>query len=672
MYVRKERGPLDGLRVEFGAGSKEGQNLHRSRTTMNDVMNLNLTEILAQLNDTLTSMNLNFSSDRLQLQFAKDNTYPIQISISLLLIVGTFCLFVFRKTHKRVEKPLKFEIPFPEASQPNWKGKRLTIPDICQPDDPEYIYCYCPATSQLLGKFKSHKPEEIDSIIRSAQVAQPKFYNDDKFKHKRRKFLRTLSEFIIRNQKELARVACRDSGKTMIDASMGEIMVTLEKINWILKHGDSILEPSKRPGPANMLMKYKNAQVWYEPLGVVGAVVSWNYPFHNLMGPIIAGVFSGNGVVIKCSERVRWSSEFFMSIVKGALKICEIDEDLVQLVCCWGKDADAVSGNPRLDHLTFIGSRPVAKKVVKKASDILIPVVVELGGKDAVIVCDDYMKQKGVDSIASTLLRGTFQSSGQNCIGIERVIVCGDRNNYELLLTKLKEKIDMFHLGSDIDQGEEIDMGAMIMGGAKFDELEGWVSNIEEQGKGRVLCGGKRYVHPNYPQGHYFQPTLIADLDPNSAIAQNEVFGPILSVFHAADDEQGLEIANNSEFGLGGAIFTTNRKKGFEMTRRFRTGNVAINDFATFYVCQLPFGGIKGSGYGKFGGEEGLRGLCNEKSVCFDKSQFMSTSIPGVIDYPIKSGKKAWTFVSSMNKAAYDYSLFERVKGIYNLAKNAN
>lgn len=641
---------------------------------MSELIGINLTDILIQLNHTINSMHFNFLlyPTPQQLQFIETKSTPIQISISLLIIAITFLLFVFRKTHKRVEKPLKFEIEFPEASQPNWKGKRLTVANIYQPEDPDYIYCYCPATSQLLGKFKSHSSEEIDSIIKRSQISQPKFYNDPNFKYKRRKFLRTLSEFIIKNQKELARVACRDSGKTMVDASMGEIMVTLEKINWILKHGDSILEPSKRPGPSNMLMKYKNAEVWYEPLGVVGAVVSWNYPFHNLMGPIIAGVFSGNGVVIKCSERVRWSSEFFMSVVKGALKICDIDEDLVQLVCCWGKDADSVSGNPRLNHLTFIGSRPVAKKVVKKASEILIPVVVELGGKDAIIICDDYMKQKGIDGIASVLLRGTFQSAGQNCIGIERVIVCGDRANYEKLVLKLKEKIDLFHLGSDIDQGEEIDMGAMIMGGSKFDELEEWIQEVQESGNGKVLCGGKRYIHPNYPQGHYFQPTLISDLDPNSKIAQNEVFGPLLSLIYASDDEEGIAIANNSKFALGGSIFTTDRKKGFDLCKKFKTGNVAINDFATFYVCQLPFGGIKDSGYGKFGGEEGLRGLCNEKSVCYDKTKFISTSIPNVIDYPIKNGKRAWSFVSSMNQAAYDYSLFERIKGIYKLAKNAN
>lgn len=577
-------------------------------------------------------------------------------------------LFVYRKSNAK-NKPLKFDIRFPDESQPNWKGKRLSPPDIFQQDDPSFIYCYCPATSQYLGKFKSHNKQDIDVLIDSAIAAQKTFYHDARFKQKRELFLTTLNDFIVKNQSSLARVACRDSGKTMVDASMGEIMVTLEKINWLLLNGDSILEPSDRPGPSNLLMKYKKAQVWYEPLGLIGGIVSWNYPLHNLLGPIIAGVFTGNGVVIKCSERVRWSSEFFINVIKGILEICDIDPNLVQLVCCWPKDADYFSSHPKIDHLTFIGSRDVAKLVVKKASESLIPCVVELGGKDAIVICEDYLQNKGIDSIASILLRGTFQSAGQNCIGIERIIICGDKVNYEKLLDLLKEKIDQLRLGSDIDQNEEIDVGAMIMGGEKFDLMERWIDEIEKSNQGRILAGGKRFIHPNYPQGHFFQPTLIADLDPQSTLAQNEVFGPIMNVFFAENDEQGLELANSTQFGLGGSIFTTDRTKAFKLASKMHSGNVAINDFATFYVCQLPFGGVKGSGYGKFGGEEGLRGLCLEKSVCFDKLSWISTGIPPPIDYPIKDGKKAWKFVQSLNRAGYDSSIYGKIKGIYGLAR---
>ncbi|GMG46403.1 unnamed protein product [Ambrosiozyma monospora] len=346
--------------------------------------------------------------------------------------------------------------------------------------------------------------------------------------------------------------------------------------------------------------------------------------------------------------------------------------DLVQLICCWGKDGDLVSGNSGFQHLTFIGSRPIAKRVVTKASEVLTPVVVELGGKDAVVICDDYLKKKGIEGIASVLLRGTFQSAGQNCIGIERVIVSGDRDNYEKLVSLLQYRVDKLRVGSDIDQSEEIDMGAMIMGDPKFEELEGWIKEATEKGQGRLLAGGKRYNHPNYPQGHYFQPTLIVDLDPTATIATNEVFGPVLSVLYAENDEKAIELANSTPFGLGSSIFSTNFKHANELCKKLKVGNVAINDFATFYVCQLPFGGVKESGYGKFGGEEGLRGLCVEKSVCYDKTSLIQTAIPKVIDYPIANGKKAWKFVSSLNKGGYDHSILEKCKAIWSLAKNSS
>lgn len=638
----------------------------------------NFTEFVSQLNETLRSLNVSEVSRALLGgnftdcgHVSQKSIFPVQISLTLLLGLIPVLFFLIRKSRKRIDKPAKFEFPTPEEAKPNWKGKRLIPADISQQDDPDHIYCYCPATAQYLGKFKSDTKESIDAAICRARQAQDKFYHDPDFNVKRRKVLKTLNDFIIRNQEVIARVACRDSGKTMVDASMGEIMVTLEKINWTLKNGEKALKPSSRPGPSNMLMRYKKAEVWYEPRGVVGALVSWNYPFHNILNPVIAAIFSGNGIVVKCSERVRWSSEYFISLIKTALRVCEIDDDLVQLICCWGKDGDLVSGNPGFDHLTFIGSIPVAKKVLKAASDVVTPVVVELGGKDAVIICDDYMKKKGVDAIASVVMRGTFQSAGQNCIGIERVIVAGDDEHYNELVKKLSEKVASLRIGSDIDQNEEIDMGAMIMGGAKFDELESWVEDAVEHGA-RLLHGGKRYIHPNYPQGHYFEPTLLVDVNPACKLATNEVFGPVLCLIHASNDEEALELANSTMFGLGGSVFSTDFAKAKRLTARMHAGNVAINDFATFYVCQLPFGGVGGSGYGKFGGEEGLRGLCLEKSVCYDKTNIISTSIPKVIDYPISNGKKAWKFVSSLCKAGYDYSLWQKVKALTTLAKNAN
>ncbi|CDR45403.1 CYFA0S18e01046g1_1 [Cyberlindnera fabianii] len=591
---------------------------------------------------------------------------PFSLAGTLLLAVVGWLVtrrFLYGSSSSKHEKAIKFSIELPDEAKPHWKGKRLQPAAIKNDEEPEYIQSYCPATGQFLGKYKSNTRDEIDEIIGKAAAAQETWKNTTFAQ--RRQVLRSMSEFIVKNQENIARVACRDSGKTLVDASMGEILVTLEKLNWIIKHGEKALTPSKRAGPSNILMSYKGAEVRYEPLGVVSALVSWNYPFHNMLGPIIAAIFTGNAIVVKCSEQVVWSSQFYIKLVKTCLKACGHDPELVQLVCTWPKDADYFTSHEGLSHITFIGSRPVAHHVCKAAAESLTPVVVELGGKDAFMVLDD---AKDLNAIASIIMRGTFQSAGQNCIGIERVIVT--EKNYDKLVAILEKRVPQLRLGSDIDQLEDIDMGATISD-ARFEILSKQIQEAVSQGA-RLLAGGNRYQHPNYPQGHYFSPTLLVDLTTDMEIAREEVFGPVLSMFKAKDTEDAIRIANSTEYALGGSVFGSDWKQLNYVANSIKTGNVAINDFATFYVCQLPFGGTKGSGYGKFGGEEGLQGLCNAKSVCFDKIPFVSTQIPPPLDYPIKNEEKAWGFVKALNIGGYDVSWWNRIKAVGTLAKNAS
>ncbi|ODV60146.1 meiotic recombination directing protein [Ascoidea rubescens DSM 1968] len=584
-------------------------------------------------------------------------------TLALTILSSFFIKFIF---FNNKELPIvSFDVQIPEEAKPHWKGKRLPIPSLIDPNNPEIIQSYCPATGQYLGSFTSFNKTQIDQSINEALDAKKEWSNST-FKQRKR-VLRSLSEYILKNQHSIARVACRDSGKTMIDASMGEIFVTLEKINWILKHGERILNNSNRPGPSNLLMFYKKAQIRYYPLnGLCAALISWNYPFHNLMGPIIASIFTGNAIIIKCSESVIWSSNIFIKIVKNCLIACNQNPNLVQLIYTWPNVADYFTSHPSLSHITFIGSRPVAHHVVKAASVSLTPVVLELGGKDPFIVLED---AKNLDQIASIIMRGSFQSAGQNCIGIERVIIVGDKN-YNYLSNILFEKVKLLRLGSDIDQLEEIDMGAIITN-QRFEDLELRLKKSVEKGA-KILYGGHKYNHPNYPQGHYFSPTLIVDVTKDMDIATEENFAPILTILKADDTNDAIEIANSNEYGLGASVFGENWKNLNFVVDSLKSGNVAVNDFATFYLCQLPFGGCKGSGYGKFNGEEGLRGLCIEKSVCYDKFPFIKTQIPKPIDYPINDEKKAWNFVSSLSVSGYSTSLWSRAKSVVTLAKNAS
>lgn len=468
------------------------------------------------------------------------------------------------------------------------------------------------------------------------------------------------------NQEAICRVACIDSGKTMIDATLGEILVTVEKLTWTIKHGEKALRPSKRP--TNLLMMYKKNMVLYEPLGVVAALVSWNYPFHNLIGPIISAIFSGNGIIVKASENTAWSASYFSMIAKGALHVCGHDPNLVQAVVTWPQTANYLTSHPGISHVTFIGSRPVAKLVAASAAKSLTPVVAELGGKDAAIILDSAVHD--LPRIVEILLRGTFQAAGQNCIGIERIIATP--KIYDKLILALEPRIKGIRVGSILDakDGEQIDMGAMISD-ACFDRLEKLVQSAVKDGA-RLLVGGRRYNHPVHHHGHYFQPTFLVDVTSEMEIANEECFGPICVLMRAKTISESVQIANAPDFGLGASVFSANDNPLKYVVSNLKTGMVAINDFAAYYAVQLPFGGVRGSGYGRFAGEEGLRGLCNLKAVCQDRWGWagVSTAIPAQIRYPIPDTKKGYEFTRAVVELGYGIGITGGVKGLRRMWNN--
>jgi acyl-CoA reductase-like NAD-dependent aldehyde dehydrogenase len=475
--------------------------------------------------------------------------------------------------------------------------------------------------------------------------------------------LRTILEFVLKNQEEICKVACLDSGKTMIDASLGEILVTISKLQWTIKHGEKALKPSKRP--TNFLMTYKSNKVYYEPLGVVAALVSWNYPFHNLIGPIISAIFAGNGIVVKASEQTAWSANYFTVIVKGALSVCGHNPELVQTVICLPQTANHLTSHPSISHITFIGSATVAKHVTASASKALIPVVAELGGKDCAIILNS--AKSDLNRITEILLRGTFQAAGQNCIGIERIIACP--SVYDDLISRLEPRIRALRLGSILDD-PETDMGAMISS-ASFSRLERLVAAAVADGA-RLLVGGQRLNHPKFAHGAYFTPTLLVDVTPTMAIAREECFGPICLLMRASSARDAVTIANEPDFGLGSSVFGTPGQEVDDVVYNLRTGMVSVNDFGVYYVVQMPFGGVRGSGYGRFAGDEGLRGLCNTKAVCTDRwgGWGIKTGIPKGVQYPIKDTGRGFRFLEGVNGLGYEPGSWGKVRSLGKIIRN--
>lgn len=279
-------------------------------------------------------------------------------------------------------------------------------------------------------------------------------------------------------------------------------------------------------------------------------------------------------------------------------------------------------------------------------------------------------------------MRGVFQSAGQNCIGIERVIALP--KIYDKLINLIVPRVQSLRLGSAIDDEEEVDIGACVSP-ANFSKLERLIADAVKHGA-RLLHGGKRYNHPKYPQGHYFQPTLIVDVTPSMAIAQTELFAPVFCLMRAGSVEDAVAIANSTPFGLGASVFGRSQQDLEFVTHHVKAGMVAVNDFASFYLTGLPFGGVGGSGYGRFLGKEGLQSLCDQKSVqtvaWWARLLGIQTAIPPRLDYQIRddgasSGTvdarakaKAWQFVKGIIEVGYGITTLDRVKAVGKIIRN--
>ncbi|KAF9993556.1 Meiotic Sister-Chromatid recombination aldehyde dehydrogenase [Modicella reniformis] len=471
--------------------------------------------------------------------------------------------------------------------------------------------------------------------------------------------LQSLLDFILRNQESICRVASRDTGKTMVDGKFGEILTTCERIRWTLSHGEDTLKDDYRdPG---LLMFYKAAKVEYHPKGVVAALVSWNYPFHNTFGPLITAIFAGNGILIKASEQVAWSTTaYYSQIARTCLIACGHDPELVQFLVGFQDCGEAVVTGG-VDGITFIGSHQVGAKVASAASARLTPCILELGGKDVAIVNNDI----DLEAIVPILMRGVFQNCGQNCIGIERVIV--HEGIYDKLIEMFADRISKLKQGPPLEV-ENIDCGSMTMSG-RTEILEALVQDAVCQGA-KLICGGKEFVHPKFPSGQYFAPTLITGLKPSMKLAQEEAFAPIMALFKFSTLDEAISIANSSVYSLGSNVFSRNQREGLYIMERLRAGMSNLNDFGVNYLCQsLPFGGVGVSGYGRFGGPEGLQAVCNQKSITVDRwPRLIQTFLPPVLQYPMNNVGDAIVVTRDLVNIIYD-GWVGRIKSVFEIVK---
>ncbi|WCJ23321.1 aldehyde dehydrogenase 22A1 [Euphorbia peplus] len=515
------------------------------------------------------------------------------------------------------------------------------------------VQCYEPATMKYLGFFPALSPAEVKERVAHARKAQ-KVWAKSSFKQ-RRQFLRILLKYIIEHQELICEVSSRDTGKTMVDASLGEIMTTCEKITWLISEGEKWLKPEYRSCGRSML--HKKSKVEFHPLGVIGAIVSWNYPFHNIFNPMLAAVFSGNGIVIKVSEHASWSGCFYFRIIQAALAAVGAPENLVDIITGFAETGEALVSSA--DKIIFVGSPGVGKVIMRNASNTLVPVTLELGGKDAFIVCEDV----DVPQVAQVAVRAALQSSGQNCAGAERFYV--HKDVYSSFVSEITKIVKSVSAGPPLLG--RYDMGAICLQ-EHSERLQNLVNDAIDKGAEIVARGSFGHLGEGAVD-QYFPPTVLVNVNHTMKLMQEEAFGPIMPIMKFSTDEEVIRLANDSRYGLGCAVFSGKQHRAKDIASQIHCGVAAINDFASSYMCQsLPFGGVKDSGFGRFAGIEGLRACCLVKSVVEDRWwPYIKTVIPKPIQYPVS--ENGFDFQISLVETLYGLNIWDRLRALVNVLK---
>ncbi|MCZ6805697.1 MAG: aldehyde dehydrogenase family protein, partial [Deltaproteobacteria bacterium] len=364
-----------------------------------------------------------------------------------------------------------------------------------------HIPCVDPATKEPLGEIRVDTPADVDAAVARAKVAQ-RDWRKTSFEE-RRELLRGLLTYTVDNKDEICLTIQRDSGKTRENALIGEIWTTCEKFRWMINDGEKHLRPER---VSSGLLLHKKARLEFHPLGVVASIIPWNYPFQNIVNPIIPALMAGNAIVIKPSEWVAWSSAQFISAFRGVIEEAGYNPDLIQAVQGYGATGAALVRS-EVDTILFIGSVKNGRRVIEGSAERTTPVVMELGGKDAFIVCDDANLEQAVHAS----MTGCYINCGQNCVASERLLV--HDAIYDAFEKRAAELVKDFRQGNSRE--ELVDVGAIVTP-LQLDVIEKAVNGAIAQGA-RLVAGGKRTLTD---KGDYFEPTILADVTPDMDITQ--------------------------------------------------------------------------------------------------------------------------------------------------------
>lgn len=460
------------------------------------------------------------------------------------------------------------------------------------------IHVTNPATGELLREFECTDAAQVQGYVTRARAAQPAWQSISL--NQRLAVLKKFQSLLNDRKQQIARMVTSEAGKPIAEALLTEVLVVLDTARFLLEEGYAFLKEQPVPH-GGLATKTKKGRLLREPYGVIGIISPWNYPFSIPSCETLAALIAGNAVVLKPSELTPLSSLELGSLLREA----GLPENVFQVAIGDGATGAALVESG-IDKLVFTGSVATGKRIAQMAGARLLPVVLELGGKDPMIVLDD----ADIDVASSGAVWGAFVNAGQTCLSVERCYV--HRGIYDKFLSACVEKTRQLRVGNGI--ADDTDVGPLIHE-RQLHIVERHVEDAVSRGA-RLLLGGDRLKSLG---SNFYAPTVLADVNHEMRIMREETFGPVLPVMAFDSDAEAVRLANDSEYGLSASVWTRDRARGEQIARQIQAGTVMINDAVScFGISEAPHGGVKASGIGRTHGRFGLEEMVRLKYLDSD------------------------------------------------------
>jgi acyl-CoA reductase-like NAD-dependent aldehyde dehydrogenase len=519
--------------------------------------------------------------------------------------------------------------PMSATTPPNGNGRRggaTTIPSIN------------PVTGEKLGEVPLTLPEAAGDVMATARTAQPAWGKQPL--KARIEIVRKMRNLLYYRRDELVDLLVRELGKVPHEARF-EIIQQLLAVDYLTKQAPKVYKPRRE---FVSLLPHRRHYISYQPRGVVLVITPWNFPVVLALDSIVPALLGGNAIIYKPSEYTPLVGEFVAQLAVEA----GVPEGVFQIVHGYGDTGQSLI-DARPDMVAFTGSVAVGRKVAAQAGELLIPVILELGGNDAAIVLED----ANIDRTARGLVWAGTMHAGQMCISVERIFVV--EAVADKLVGAMRKAVKQF-----VKPGLSVDPAAThgpITVERQAELIRKQVEDATEKGA-KVYQDAPLNEALGGTKGQFYPPTIITDVPSDAVVLHEETFGPVMVVVTVKDEDAAIEQANNTHFGLSASIWTGNRKRGERIANQLQAGMTSINDHAiSISAPQLPWGGMKYSGYGRSRGREGLQAMVIPQTHSYERFPIGIE----VFWYPYNRLKRQ--FVKRLIPIWFGPTITERIKG---------